>query len=69
MEKEGIITKKQFLEIYDIDRVTFETWKNKYNLPVIEVSTHSKYVRKSDLFKWEESLKRNKIELSQSMVE
>ena len=57
MEIEERITKKQLLKMYDIDRTTFEIWKTRYKLPVIEISTHSKYVRKDDLLKWEDSMK------------
>ncbi len=57
MELEERITKKQLLKMYNIDRTTFEIWKDRYKLPVIEVSTHSKYVRKDDLLKWEDSMK------------
>lgn len=57
MEKiEERITKKELLKIYGIDRTTFELWVKERGLPVIEITTHSKYVRKSDLIEWENSL-------------
>ena len=52
------ISKKELLQMYGIDRVTFEIWRKRFKLPVIEISTHSKYVRKSDLIEWEDKMKK-----------
>ncbi len=57
IELEERIPKKEILKIYGIDRMTFEMWVRERGLPVIEVSSHSKYVRKSDLIEWENTLK------------
>lgn len=50
------IPKSEILKMYGIDRTTFELWVKERGLPVIEVSSHSKYIRKSDLIDWEEEL-------------
>jgi len=56
-EMDERIPKKEILKIYGIDRITFEMWVRERGLPVIEVSSHSKYVRKTDLLEWENTLK------------
>jgi aminopeptidase N len=56
IEEDKRLSKKEILEMYGIDRVTFELWTKERGLPVIEVSTHSKFVRKSDLIEWENSM-------------
>ena len=52
-EFEERIPKKDILKIYGIDRMTFDDWVRNRGLPVIEVTSHSKYVRKTDLIEWE----------------
>jgi hypothetical protein len=52
-ELDEIISKKEILNRYKIDRITFEEWVQNRGLPVIKISTHSKYVRKQDLADWE----------------
>lgn len=56
IETDKRLSKKEILKIYGIDRVTFEMWVRERGLPVIEVSTHSKYVRETDLVEWEQGL-------------
>lgn len=56
MIEEERIPKKEILKMYGIDRVTFEMWVKERGLPVIEVSSHSKFVRKGDLIQWENKL-------------
>ena len=56
IEVDKRIPKSEILKMYGIDRTTFELWVRERGLPVIEVSTHSKYVRESDLVDWEEEL-------------
>jgi hypothetical protein len=56
MIEEERIPKKEILKMYGIDRVTFEMWVKERGLPVIEVSSHSKFVRKGDLIQWENNL-------------
>jgi hypothetical protein len=49
------ITKKELMKMYGIDRVTVEEWRKNLGLPLIRISSHSKYIRKSDLIEWENS--------------
>ena len=56
MIEEERIPKKEILKMYGIDRTTFELWIKERKLPVIEVSTHSKYIRRKDLIEWENNL-------------
>jgi hypothetical protein len=44
------------MKMYGVDRVTIEEWRKNLGLPLIKISTHSKYIRKEDLLKWEDSL-------------
>jgi hypothetical protein len=55
MEKR--ISKSELMEMYGVDRTTIETWKRKHNLPLITISSHSKYIRVDELLKWEEEFK------------
>ena len=61
IEVDKRIPKSEILKMYGIDRTTFELWVRERGLPVIEVSTHSKYVRESDLIDWEEGLIHKRI--------
>jgi choline kinase len=61
IEEDKRLSKKEILKMYGIDRTTFELWTLERGLPVIEVSTHSKYVRFSDLIEWEEGLIHKRI--------
>lgn len=49
------IPKSEILKMYGIDRTTFELWVRDRNLPVIQITSHSKYIRKEDLIEWENS--------------
>jgi len=53
-------TKQDLQKMYNVDRTTIEIWRRNYGLPIIEVSSHSKFVRESDLKKWEDSMIKNK---------
>jgi hypothetical protein len=50
------LTKQDLMKLYGVDRVTIEEWRRNYNLPIIVVSSHSKFIRKEDLIAWETSL-------------
>ena len=50
------ITKQELMKIYGIDRVTVEKWEKNLGLPLIRISSHSKYIRREDLLKWEDSM-------------
>jgi hypothetical protein len=54
--KEKRITKQELQKIYGVDRTTIEIWIKNYNLPMIVVSSHSKFIRISDLLTWENSM-------------
>jgi len=56
MKEDKRITKKELMKLYDVDRTTIESWKRLYGLPIIEISSHSKFVRESDLKLWEDSM-------------
>ena len=58
------LSKKDIMELYQINRKTFETWVVKYKLPIIVISDKRKFVRISDLKDWENSriLKSNEID-------
>jgi len=44
------------MKIYGVDRVTIEEWRKNLGLPLIKISSQSKYVRIQDLIEWENSL-------------
>jgi hypothetical protein len=47
------ISKKELEKMFNVDRNTIENWRKFYGLPIIEISTHSKYIRINDLIEWE----------------
>jgi len=47
------LSKKDIMELYQINRKTFETWVVKYKLPIIVISDKRKFVRIKDLREWE----------------
>ena len=57
------ISKQKLEKLYSADRQTIESWVLNYGLPMITINSHSKFVRKSDLLEWENSMIKNKIEL------
>jgi hypothetical protein len=50
------LTKQDLMKMYNVDRSTIESWNENLGLPLIKISTHSKYIRREDLLKWEDSL-------------
>ena len=50
------ISKQELMKLYGVDRVTIEEWRKNLGLPLIKISSHSKYIRKEDLIAWENSL-------------
>ena len=50
------ITKQELMKLYGVDRVTIEEWRKNSGLPLIRISSHSKYIRKKDLIEWENNL-------------
>jgi hypothetical protein len=51
------ITKQQLMKMYNVNRTTIEEWRKKFGLPIIEISSHKKYIRKDDLLMWENEMK------------
>jgi len=58
--QEERITKKELMKMYGIDRSTVENWIKFRGLPMIEISSHKKYIRREDLIEFENKMK-NKI--------
>jgi hypothetical protein len=50
------ISKQELMKMYKVDRLTIEDWIKNLGLPIIRISSHSKYVRKQDLLDWEDNL-------------
>ena len=56
------LSKQDLMDLYGVDRVTIEDWRRNKGLKMIEVSSHSKYITREELLKWEDSL-RNDVSL------
>ena len=56
MENNQRITKQELEKIYGVDRTTIEVWRKRYGLPIIEISSHSKYIRRDELIAWEDKM-------------
>ena len=50
------ITKKQILKMYGIDSSTLENWIRHRGFPIIEMSSHKKYIRLKDLLEFEDKM-------------
>ena len=51
------ITKKELMEMYGLkDKSTIERWIKDRGLPIIEISSHKKYIRLEDLKKFEDKM-------------
>jgi len=51
------MSKQDLMDLYGVDRVTIEDWRRNKGLNMIEVSSHSKYITREELLKWEDSLR------------
>ena len=62
------ITKKELMKMYRIDRSTIENWIKFRGLPMIEISSHKKYIRREDLIEFENKmiLNNNEIDTNES---
>ncbi len=56
------ISKRELMNMYNISRYTVLEWEKHKNLPIISISSHSKYIRRKDLIEWENNYKMNKDE-------
>lgn len=54
MNKDERITKKELMKMYGVDRSTIENWVKERGLPLIEISSHKKYIRMKDLLEFED---------------
>ena len=54
--QEERITKRELMEMYGIDRSTIENWIKFRGLPMIEISSHKKYIRREDLIDFENKM-------------
>ena len=61
--KEERISRRELMNMYNISRYTIIEWEKHKNLPLISISSHSKYIRKKDLIEWENNLIRSKNEM------
>lgn len=56
------ISKKELMNMYGIDRSTIENWIKFRGLPMIEISSHKKYIRLKDLIEFEDKMiQKNKL--------
>lgn len=57
------ITKQELMRMYNVNRTTIEEWRKRFGLPIIEISSHKKYIRREDLMRWENQMKNGMCEL------
>lgn len=57
------ISKQELMKMYKVNRSTIEEWRRRFGLPMIEISSHKKYIRREDLMRWENQMKNGKCEL------
>lgn len=57
------ITKQELMRMYNVNRTTIEEWRKRFGLPIIEISSHKKYIRREDLMRWENQMKNGICEL------
>ena len=53
------ISKQKLEKLYSVDRATIENWLDNNGLQMITINSHSKFVTKSALLNWENSMTRN----------
>jgi hypothetical protein len=57
------ISKQELMKMYNVNRTTIEEWRRRFGLPMIEISSHKKYIRREDLMRWENQMKNGMCEL------
>ena len=64
------ISKQELMKMYNVGRGTIEEWRRRFGLPMIEISSHKKYIRREDLMRWENQMKEGvcQLELTNSGV-
>ena len=60
--EDRILTKQDLEKRYKVSRNTIENWSKYNGLPLFEVSSNKKFIRESDLLRWEEELKKKRNE-------
>jgi hypothetical protein len=60
--EDRILTKQDLEKRYRVSRNTIENWSKYNGLPLFEVSSNKKFIRESDLLRWEEDLKKKRHE-------
>jgi hypothetical protein len=58
------ISKQELMKMYKVNRSTIEEWRRRFGLPMIEISSHKKYIRREDLMKWENQMRDGLCEVS-----
>ena len=58
------ISKQELMKMYKVNRSTIEEWRRRFGLPMIEISSHKKYIRREDLMRWENQMKEGLCEVS-----
>ena len=58
------ISKQELMKMYKVNRSTIEEWRRRFGLPIIEISSHKKYIRREDLMRWENQMKDGLCEVS-----
>ncbi len=58
------ISKQELMKMYKVNRSTIEEWRRRFGLPMIEISSHKKYIRREDLMRWENQMKDGLCEVS-----
>ena len=51
------ISKQELMKMYKVNRTTIEKWRRRFGLPIIEISSHKKYIRREDLMRWENQMR------------
>lgn len=51
------ISKQELMKMYKVNRSTIEEWRRRFGLPMIEISSHKKYIRREDLMRWENQMR------------
>jgi|GEM_PF-2844846 len=49
------ITKKELESLYSVNKKTIDNWVLERGMPLIQVSTHSQFIRLKDLISWEDN--------------
>jgi hypothetical protein len=58
------ISKQELMKMYKVNRSTIEEWRRRFGLPMIEISSHKKYIRREDLMMWENQMRDGLCEVS-----